>query len=94
MFPVAGALIWIFLGGIIGVLASKVTHHNGAHALMGNMGVGVVSALVAGFLVQLATGGEQSRTGFWLGVVVAVVAAISAVTIFRKLYPDRSPTLR
>jgi uncharacterized membrane protein YeaQ/YmgE (transglycosylase-associated protein family) len=94
MFPVAGALIWIFLGGIIGVLASKVTRRNGYNAIMGNMGVGVVSALVAGFLVQLATGGEQTAVGFWIGVVVAVLAAITAVTVFRKIYPDHSPTLR
>jgi uncharacterized membrane protein YeaQ/YmgE (transglycosylase-associated protein family) len=94
MYPAAGIPIWIVLGGIIGWLSGKVTHTDGYRGTMANTGVGAVSAVLAGFVVTFFYHGERSTSGFGLAIIVAALAAIAAVAVYRFVFPLRSPTLR
>ncbi len=94
MFSITGALAWIFLGGLIGWLTGKVTGTSHPNAVMANTGVGMVAAVTSGFVVQFVMNDHRSPAAFWLGIGVAILTAIVAVTVYRFFVPDRAATLR
>jgi uncharacterized membrane protein YeaQ/YmgE (transglycosylase-associated protein family) len=91
MYPVAGIIVWLALGAIIGFFAGKVTGTSGPFGVGSNTGVGMGSAVLAGFITTVVCNGEKSGTGLWLSMVVAGAAAFISIAIFRALYPVRSP---
>ncbi len=91
MYPIAGIIIWLALGAVIGFFAGKVTHTSGPFGVGSNPGVGMVAAVVSGFITTVVCNGEKSGTGLWLSMVVAAVSAIFAIAVFRAIFPTRSP---
>ena len=94
MFPIAGVVIWIALGGLIGWLASKVTDAESHTWVMANMGVGMVAAVVAGFIVAFVMKGDRSLDAFWAGIWIAAVSAAIAVMLVHAISPRRPRTIR
>lgn len=69
-----GILSWIIVGIVAGWLAEKITGSN--HGLLTNLGVGVVGALLGGFLFNSVLGFSYTR-GLTLGsILVATVGAV------------------
>ncbi len=67
--------LWIIFGGVVGWLASVITGTNQQQGLFGNVVVGIVGAMLGGFLSN-ALGGP-TVSGFNLtSVVVATVGAV------------------
>jgi uncharacterized membrane protein YeaQ/YmgE (transglycosylase-associated protein family) len=82
-------LSWIVVGLIAGWLAGMIMK-GGGYGLLGNLVVGVVGALLGGFLATLLFGGDYV-TGFNLvTILVALVGAIVLIWLMRLL-PGRSP---
>jgi uncharacterized membrane protein YeaQ/YmgE (transglycosylase-associated protein family) len=79
-------LAWIVLGGLAGWIASMFTRNAEEQGIVGNIVVGVLGALIGGWLVQ-AFGGS-SITGFNLySLLVSIVGAIvllAVVNFFRR----------
>jgi uncharacterized membrane protein YeaQ/YmgE (transglycosylase-associated protein family) len=71
-------LVWIIVGGIAGWLASVVVR-GGGMGIVGDIIVGIVGALIGGFVVSLLLPGAFGLTGF--NVTSLVVAFISAVSL-------------
>jgi uncharacterized membrane protein YeaQ/YmgE (transglycosylase-associated protein family) len=84
---VMGWLAWIIVGAIAGWLASNLMHSR--LGLIGDIVVGIVGALVGGFLFNLI--GVPGATGFniW-SVVVAFVGAVVLLGVLRLLSGNRS----
>jgi uncharacterized membrane protein YeaQ/YmgE (transglycosylase-associated protein family) len=84
-----GILSWILVGLIAGFLAGLVMKGSG-YGLLGNIIVGIVGALVGGFLAS-ALFGVDALGGFDLTtIIVAFLGAIVTILIVRAL-PGRSP---
>ena len=82
-------LSWLVVGLIAGWLAGQVMK-GGGYGIVGDIIVGVVGALVGGFIASLLLGGDFI-TGFNLGtIVVAFVGSIILIAILRA-FPGRSP---
>jgi uncharacterized membrane protein YeaQ/YmgE (transglycosylase-associated protein family) len=80
-------LAWIVLGLIAGWLASLVM--GGDHGVLGDILLGIVGALVGGFLSSVLLGIDVS--GFNLpSLLIAVVGAILVIGIARALAPGRT----
>ena len=94
MYPAAGIFLWIFLGGLIGFIGGKISHTEGSHGQMANLGIGALCAVVAGFVTTFWFGGERSTGGYWASLLIATFAAVLGVTLFRVVFPRRVPTLR
>jgi uncharacterized membrane protein YeaQ/YmgE (transglycosylase-associated protein family) len=78
---------WIILGLVAGWLASVVMR--GGYGLLGNIILGVVGALVGGFLSSVLLGVDV--TGFNLpSILIATLGAIIVIAIARALSPGRS----
>ena len=92
LYPAAGFILWLFLGGLVGFLACKVARTSTTYGTMASVGAGAVSAVVAGFATSFFFRGEQSNGGFWAGIIVALVAALVGVTLLRIVSPRGAVT--
>lgn len=84
-----GILSWIIIGIIAGWLTGLIMK-GGGYGIFGDMILGVVGALVGGFLAGALFGVQAPLTGFSLStLVIAVLGAILVVAIVRAL-PGRT----
>ncbi len=82
-------LSWIVVGLIAGWLAGHVMKGRG-YGCLGDIVVGILGAVVGGFLATLLFGGDYI-TGFNLGtILVAFLGAVILIWLVRVL-PGRSP---
>ena len=83
-----GILAWIVLGLIAGFIASKIVNHTGSGLLM-DIVLGVVGALVGGFLFSMF--GAVGVTGFNIySMLVAVVGAVVVLWLYHMLIGRRA----
>ena len=82
-------LIWLIVGGILGWLASLVMKTDGQQGIFLNIVVGIVGALIAGFVIAplLGTGTINSNDFSVAGLVVSFIGAVvllAIVNMFRR----------
>jgi len=82
-------VIWLIVGGLIGWLASKIMNTDAEQGIGLNVVVGVVGALLAGWLITPLVGGTTINQGnFSLsGLVISLLGAIillAIVNLFRS----------
>jgi len=79
-----GILIWIIVGGIAGLLASKVLSGRGL-GLLWDIVVGILGAFLGGWLAGLI--GIPVSTGTFTlgGLVAAFVGAVILLVVFRAM---------
>ena len=81
-------LAWLVLGLIAGFIASKIVNHTGSGLVM-DIVLGVVGALVGGFLFSLF--GAAGVTGFNIySMLVAVIGAVTVLWIYHALVRRRA----
>jgi len=77
-------LLWIILGGLAGWIASIVMKTNERQGLLADIVLGIVGALIGGFVVSML--GGQGVTGFNLySLVVAIVGAVGVIWIAKSV---------
>jgi uncharacterized membrane protein YeaQ/YmgE (transglycosylase-associated protein family) len=82
-------LAWIVVGLIAGWLAGQVMK-GGGYGLVGDIVVGVVGALVGGFLAGVIFGGDYISGINVTTIIVAFLGAVVLIAVVRML-PGRSP---
>ena len=76
-------LVWIIVGGIAGWLASAVVQ-GGGMGIVADVIVGIVGALIGGFLLSLLLPGTFGISGFNLGsLIVAFIGAVILLAVVR-----------
>ena len=71
-----GILSWILFGALAGWVASLLTGRNRRMGCLGNIIIGILGAMLGGFVVELF-GGRGDITGFnWPSFGVAVLGAV------------------
>ena len=85
-----GILSWILVGLVAGWLAGQVMK-GGGYGVIGDIIVGIIGAVVGGFLATALFGVPDATTGFNLTtIVVAFIGAIIVIALVRALR-GRSP---
>lgn len=82
-------IIWLVVGGIIGWLASLVMKTDGQQGIILNVVVGIVGALIAGFVIAplLGTGTINTSDFSVSGLIVSFLGAVvllAIVNLFRR----------
>jgi uncharacterized membrane protein YeaQ/YmgE (transglycosylase-associated protein family) len=82
-------IIWLVIGGVVGWLASLVMRTDGQQGILLNVVVGVVGAMIGGFLLSPMLGSSTINQGnFSLsGLVVSFLGAVillAVVNLFRR----------
>ncbi len=77
-------LSWIIIGGLAGWIASMLAKTNESMGIFANIAVGIVGALIGGFVFGLFN--SDGVNGFNLySLVVAIVGAFILLTILKSL---------
>lgn len=78
-----GFLAWVILGGLAGWIASIIAGNDKQQGLLGNVFVGIVGALIGGFIVDVL--GGKGITGFnvW-SLLVAVLGSLILLAVMGK----------
>lgn len=78
-----GLFAWIILGGLAGWVASIIAGNNKEQGALGNIVVGIVGALIGGFIVDVL--GGKGITGFnvW-SLLVAVTGSLILLSLMGK----------
>jgi uncharacterized membrane protein YeaQ/YmgE (transglycosylase-associated protein family) len=83
-----GFVIWLIVGGIVGWLASLVMRTDGQQGIFLNIVVGIVGALLAGWLISPLVGVGTINQVISIGsIVVSLIGAIillAIVNLFRR----------
>jgi uncharacterized membrane protein YeaQ/YmgE (transglycosylase-associated protein family) len=83
-----GILVWLIVGGVVGWLASIIMRTDAQQGILLNVVVGIVGALLAGFIVSPMLGVGTINEGISLATfLVSLVGAIillAIVNLFRR----------
>lgn len=83
-----GILVWLIVGGVVGWLASIIMRTDAQQGILLNVVVGIVGALLAGFVVSPMLGIGTINQGISLATfLVSLVGAIillAIVNLFRR----------
>lgn len=86
-----GILAWLIVGGIVGWLASIIMRRDAQQGILMNIIVGIVGAVIAGWLISPLLGVGTINQGISLGsILVSLVGAIillAIVNLFRRGTP-------
>lgn len=77
-------ITWLIIGLIAGALAGRVVRGRG-FGILGDIVVGIVGALVGGFLLHLATGESGAAAGFIAECFVAFIGAVLLLWLLRLM---------
>ena len=82
-------IIWLVVGGILGWLASLVMKTDGQQGIILNVVVGIIGALIAGYLIAplFGTGTINSNDFSVAGLLVSFLGAavlLAIVNMFRR----------
>jgi uncharacterized membrane protein YeaQ/YmgE (transglycosylase-associated protein family) len=83
-----GIVIWLVIGGIVGWLASIVMKRDGQQGVLLNVIVGIVGALLGGWLISPLVGVGTINQGVSIGsILVSLIGAIillAIVNLFKR----------
>ena len=83
-----GILIWLIVGGVVGWLASIIMRTDGQQGILLNVIVGIVGALLAGFIISpligVGTINEGVTIGTFLVSLVGAIILLAIVNLFRR----------
>lgn len=86
-----GIISWLIFGALAGWVASMITGNNARQNWIGNIVVGIVGALIGGFLFSLLSGREFNVQTWDLGsFVVSVIGAIVLLLIVGAIQGRRA----
>ena len=83
-----GILVWLIVGGVVGWLASIVMRTDAQQGILLNVVVGIVGALLAGFIVSpllgVGTINEGVSIATFLVSLVGAIILLAVVNLFRR----------
>jgi len=74
-----GIIVWLIVGGVVGWLASIIMRTDAQQGLLLNVVVGIVGALIAGFVVSPMLGVGTINQG--LSVATFLVSLVGAIIL-------------
>ena len=83
-----GILVWLIVGGVVGWLASIVMRTDAQQGILLNVVVGIVGALLAGFVVSpmlgIGTINQGISSATFLVSLVGAMILLAIVNLFRR----------
>ena len=80
---------WIFFGALTGWIASRIVNKRGEGCIV-NTALGLVGALVGGWLFRQLVGFRYEYHGFFVSMFVAVIGAIIVLFLYHAATGSRT----
>jgi uncharacterized membrane protein YeaQ/YmgE (transglycosylase-associated protein family) len=79
-------IAWILFGALAGWIASIIMRTNAEQGAVGNIVVGIIGAIIGGFIVRSLTGNDVSGFNFGslLTAILGAVILLAIVRLFRR----------
>jgi uncharacterized membrane protein YeaQ/YmgE (transglycosylase-associated protein family) len=81
-------IVWLIIGGVVGWLASIVMRTDGQQGILLNVVVGIVGAVLAGFVISpllgIATINQGLSVGTFLVSLLGAIVLLAIVNLFRR----------
>ena len=85
-----GIIIWLIVGGIVGWLASMIMRTDGQQGIILNIVVGIVGAVIGGWLIGPMLGAGSINDGFSvMSFIVSLIGAIILLAIINLIRRGR-----
>lgn len=85
-----GLLLWIIFGALVGWIASMITKNNRRMGAFANIIVGLLGALIGGFVAQIIGIGSYSQFSLG-GILIALVGAVILLLIINAFrHPQKT----
>lgn len=83
-----GIIIWLIVGGIVGWIASMIMRTNAQQGMILNVVVGIVGAVLGGWLISPLVGVGTINDGLTVGTfavsLVGAIILLAIVNLFRR----------
>jgi uncharacterized membrane protein YeaQ/YmgE (transglycosylase-associated protein family) len=80
---------WIFFGALTGWIASKIVNRRGEGCMV-NTALGLLGAVVGGWLFRQLAGFRYEYHGFFVSMFVAVIGAIIVLFVYNAFTGNQS----
>jgi uncharacterized membrane protein YeaQ/YmgE (transglycosylase-associated protein family) len=77
-----GIILWIIFGALAGWIASMIMKTNAEQGALGNIVVGILGALIGGFIYRAMTGNDIGVFSL-AGLIVAILGACILLAVVR-----------
>jgi uncharacterized membrane protein YeaQ/YmgE (transglycosylase-associated protein family) len=85
MNPAYGIILWIIIGALAGWIGSKIMGTDAKQGGFANIIIGVVGAVIGGFLTRALMGDNAGNNGLIASFVVALLGACVVIGIWKAL---------
>lgn len=85
MNPAYGIILWIIIGALAGWIGSKIMGTDARQGGFANILVGIIGAVIGGFISRAAFGDSHSNNGLIASFVVALVGACVVIGIWKAI---------
>lgn len=79
-----GFIAWIILGALAGWIGSKIMNTDKEQGALANIIVGIIGALVGGFVFNMFGGSDVTGLNFY-SLLVAVIGSVIVLAIYKAL---------
>ena len=90
MNPSYGIIMWIIVGALAGWIGSKIMGTDGRQGGLANIIIGIVGAVIGGFVARAAFGDSSSNNGLIASFFVALLGACIVIFGYKALTRGRA----
>ncbi len=85
MNPGYGIIMWLVIGALAGWIASKIMGTDKQQGALANIIVGVIGAVVGGFVTGALLGDNRGNNGLIASSLVALLGAVVVLAIWKAI---------
>jgi uncharacterized membrane protein YeaQ/YmgE (transglycosylase-associated protein family) len=89
MNPSYGIIMWVIIGALAGWIGSKIMGTDAQQGGLANIIIGVIGAVIGGFVTQALFGDNPGNNGFIASLLVATVGAVILIGLYKALVRSR-----
>ena len=89
MNPGYGIIMWIVIGALAGWIGSKVMGTDAQQGSVANVVVGVLGALIGGFITRALFGDSPGNNGFFASLLVSLLGAVVVIGVYKAIAGPR-----
>jgi uncharacterized membrane protein YeaQ/YmgE (transglycosylase-associated protein family) len=94
MNPSYGIIMWVIIGALAGWIGSKIMGTDAQQGGLANIVIGVIGALVGGFVTRAMFGDNPGNNGFIASLFVAILGAVILLGIYKLVVRSRAAHVR
>lgn len=89
MNPSYGIIMWLIIGALAGWIGSKIMGTDARQGALANIVVGVVGALIGGFVTRVLFGDAAGNNGMIASFLVALLGAVILIGLYKAVVGAR-----